>query len=419
MMRLMNPLVSNRGLYGGDPEYSRCLPSCAFQVTNNLVPKASKKSSKMVVIISVIITIAVLICFCLLVIILYQLRRNKRITNLHTPAPSRNDNYKKISYSDIAKATAGFSSENLVGSGSFGSVYKGMLDNQAVAVKVFNLEHHGALRSFNSECKSLRNIRHKNLVGVITLCSSLDFKGNEFKSLLFEYIPNGSLEEWIHPKSPGKKLSWADGIYIAMDVASALSYLHHHCGTPMIHCDIKPSNILIDTDMTALVSDFGLAKFLVASHSTSAEMSTTLHGLKGTIGYIAPEYASGSTISAQGDTYSYGIVLLEMLTGKRPTDAMFKDGFNIRVYVSDAFPGKIIEILDPSMFEELKCLESNLGNGNDLLNMVMEKCIIPLVRVGLACSKEAPKDRMRMEDVAVELSKIKQNPYLGSISLVF
>ncbi|KAF3328674.1 putative LRR receptor-like serine/threonine-protein kinase [Carex littledalei] len=418
-------LLGNQGLCGGDSELH--LPSCAFQV-----PEASKKSSKMVVIICAIITIAVLICFCLIVSILYKLRRNKRIAKLHTPVPFSKDKYKKVAYSDIAKATDGFSSNNLVGSGSFGSVYKGMLDNQAVAVKVFDLEQHGALRSFNSECESLRNIRHKNLVGVITLCSSLDFKGNEFKSLVFKYIPNGSLDEWIHPKSSGKKLSFSDGINIAMDVASGLSYLHHHCATPMVHCDIKPGNILIETDMTALVSDFGLARFLAASHSTSAEVSTTLVGLKGTIGYIPPgklrnfkyhnfsncnnfhtshiivvvfaiftaEYALGSTISTQGDVYSFGIVLLEMLTGKRPTDAMFKDGSNIHAYVSSAFPEKIIEILDPSMFGEM--------------NMDMEKCIIQLVHVGLACSKEAPKDRMRMEDVAAELSKIKQI-YLGSI----
>ncbi|XP_078175056.1 putative receptor-like protein kinase At3g47110 [Carex rostrata] len=367
------------------------------------------RSSEMVVIINAVITFDVFMCFCLVVIILYQLRRTKRIGNLHTPASFKNGRYKKVSYADIAKATVGFSSKNLVGSGCFGSVYKGMLDNKAVAIKVFDLEQHEAPRSFNSECKPLRNMRHKNLVSVFTSCSSLDFKGNEFKSLLFEYIPNVSLDEGIHPKSPGKKLSLADGIYIAMDVAS----------DPMVHRDIKPSSILIDTNMTALVSDFGLTRFLVASHSTSAEVSSTLHGLKGTIGYIPPEYASGSAISVRGDAYSYGIVLLEMLTGKRPTDAIFRDGFNIHAYVSNAFPEKIIEILNPSMFEELKCLESNLGNGNDLLNMVMEKCIIPLVRVSLACSKEAPKDRMRMVDVTVELSKIKQNPYLGSISLVF
>lgn len=123
---------------------------------------------------------------------------------------------------------------------------------------------------------------------------------------------------------------------------------------------------------------------------------------------FATEYASGATISTKGDVYSYGIVLLEMLTGKRPTDAMFKDGFNIHVYVSDAFPEKIVDILDPNMFGELKCRESNLENGNGHPNMVMERCIIPVVQIGLTCSKEAPRDRMRMKDVAAELSKIKQ-----------
>ncbi|XP_078175163.1 putative receptor-like protein kinase At3g47110 [Carex rostrata] len=125
----------------------------------------------MVVIINAITTFDDFICFCLVVIILYQLRRTKRIGNLHTPASFKNGRYKKVSYADIAKATAGFSSKNLVGSGSFGSVYKGMLDNKAVAIKVFDLEQHEALRSFNSECKPLRNIRHKNLVSVFTSCS--------------------------------------------------------------------------------------------------------------------------------------------------------------------------------------------------------------------------------------------------------
>lgn len=275
-------LIGNQGLCGGDPQLH--LPPCA-----DPVPKASTRSSKMIVIISVIIIIVVLICFSLLVCILCQLRRKKRIAKVHTPTPFKDDKYNKVSYADIAKATDGFSLENLVGSGSFGFVYKGTLDNQSVAVKVFDLEQHGALRSFNTECESLRNIRHKNLVGVVTLCSSIDIKGNEFKSLIFHYIPNGSLEQWIHQKSSRKKLSLVDAINIAMDVASVLSYLHHDCATPMVHCDIKPSNILIDTDMTALVSDFGLARFLVASdHSTSTEVSTTLLGLKGTIGYIAP-----------------------------------------------------------------------------------------------------------------------------------
>jgi Leucine-rich repeat (LRR) protein len=270
-------LLGNQGLCGGDSQLQ--LPPC---------PDSATKSSKMVVIISVTVAIAVLICFCIIVSIMRQLRRKTQKIGVHTPAPFKDDKYKKVTYADIAKVTDGFSLINLVGSGSFGSVYKGMLDNQLVAVKVFDLAQNGALRSFNSECESLRNIRHKNLVSVITSCCSIDSKGDEFKSLLFNYIPNGSLEEWIHQKSSGKKLSLVDGINIAMDVASALSYLHHDCATPMVHCDIKPSNILIDTDMTALVSDFGLAKFMAASSPISAEVSTTLLGLKGTIGYIAP-----------------------------------------------------------------------------------------------------------------------------------
>jgi serine/threonine protein kinase len=116
----------------------------------------------------------------------------------------------------------------------------------------------------------------------------------------------------------------------------------------------------------------------------------------------------GATVSPEADVYSYGIVLLEMLTGKRPTDAIFKDGFNIHAYVSDAFPERIIDTLDPNMFGEFKCFESNINNGNGHPIMVMEKCIIPLIQFGLACSKEAPRDRMRMKDVTAELSKIKQ-----------
>jgi serine/threonine protein kinase len=129
---------------------------------------------------------------------------------------------------------------------------------------------------------------------------------------------------------------------------------------------------------------------------------------------FAPEYALGASISTEGDVYSYGIVLLEMLTGKRPTDAMFKDGFDIHTYVSDAFPEKIIEIMDPNMLGDLELLQSNLENGNGRQNMVMDKCLIPLIQVGLKCSKEAPRDRMTMEHVTAELSKIKKNVYLGA-----
>ena len=150
---------------------------------------------------------------------------------------------------------------------------------------MFNLEQHGAVKSFCDECNVLKRIRHRNLINVITLCSTIDYSGKEFKALIFEYMPNGSLEKWIHPETP---LNLGERINIAMDVAYALDYLHNHCVPALVHCDLKPSNILLDYDMTAHVADFGLTKFLNTSSSVQHNSSTMSCGPIGSIGYIAP-----------------------------------------------------------------------------------------------------------------------------------
>ncbi|CAN6552950.1 unnamed protein product [Malus baccata var. baccata] len=194
------------------------------------------------------------------------------------------------------------SSANLIGAGSFGSVYKGVLDEddkaQLVAVKVFNLLRHGASRSFIAECEALRNIRHRNLVKIITVCSSVDFNGNDFKALVYEFMDNGSLEEWLHPSTGTedlrdhvpKKLSLLQRLEIAIGVACALDYLHNHCETPIVHCDLKPSKVLLDNELTGHVSDFGLARFLsqVTSNVSAIPSQTSSVGIRGTIGYAAP-----------------------------------------------------------------------------------------------------------------------------------
>ena len=124
------------------------------------------------------------------------------------------------------------------------------------------------------------------------MCSSVDFRGNDFKAVVFEFMPNGCLDAWLHHKEnqqwEHKKLSLIQRLNIAIDVASALDYLHCQCETPIVHCDLKPSNILLDSDMTARVGDFGLAKFLKETVSKSSLGSTSSIGLKGTVGYIAP-----------------------------------------------------------------------------------------------------------------------------------
>jgi serine/threonine protein kinase len=173
-------------------------------------------------------------------------------------------------------------------------VYKCRINFQEdeVAIKIFNLDIYGAQRSFIAECEALRNVRHRNLVKVVTSCSSVDSSGVDFKALVFQYMPNGNLEMWLNPKAlehgERKILTLGQRINIGMDLAFALDYLHNQCASPLIHCDLKPSNILLDHDMVAYVTDFGLARFIFTTSNSYQDTSTSLACLKGSIGYIPP-----------------------------------------------------------------------------------------------------------------------------------
>ncbi|ESR50768.1 hypothetical protein CICLE_v10033594mg, partial [Citrus x clementina] len=316
----------------------------------------------------------------------------------------------RVSYENLFKATDGFSLENLIGAGSFGSVYKGVLNHDdhetLVAVKVLNLQHRGASKSFIAECQALRNIRHRNLVKIITSCASVDFQGNDFEALVYEFMVNGSLEEWLHPNREAlKNLNLLQRLSIAVDVASALDYLHHYCETPIVHCDLKPSNVLLDSELTAHVGDFGLAKFLPeATNNLSSNQSSSV-GVKGTVGYAAPEYGMGSEVSTSGDVYSFGILLLEMFTGKRPTNEMFTGNLTLHNFVKEALPERLAEIVDPVLLVEREEGEKSNANAHKQWTRSFsgKECLVSVLGIGAICSSELPRERMSMEEVAAQL----------------
>jgi len=204
---------------------------------------------------------------------------------------------------DLQDATKKFSEK--LGAGGFGSVFKGFLsDSIAIAVKRLDGDRQGE-KQFRAEVNSIGVIQHINLVKLIGFCCEGDRR-----LLVYEYMPNGSLDSHLF-QSCGTVLDWNMRYQIALGVARGLGYLHHGCRDCIIHCDIKPQNILLDASFVPKIADFGMAKLL------GREFSRVVTTMRGTVGYLAPEWISGMPITPKIDVYSYGMVLLEIVSGKR------------------------------------------------------------------------------------------------------
>ncbi|XP_042755724.2 putative receptor-like protein kinase At3g47110 [Lactuca sativa] len=229
--------------------------------------------------------IVILISFTLFSILCIVYACKKRKGQVSHSQSLRDKRFMQVSYSQLLKATNGFSQANLISEGGFSSVYKGILNrnDRFVAVKVIHLQNRGAHKSFIAECEAWRSIRHRNILKIITSCSSVDFQGNDFKALVYEFMPNGSLHDWLHSSVSKSRLNLLQRINILIDIASAHDYLHNHCLPTIVHCDLKPSNVLLDDDMVAHVGDFGLAQF---PGINSNQKNTS--GIRGTIGYAPP-----------------------------------------------------------------------------------------------------------------------------------
>ncbi|KAL3747404.1 hypothetical protein ACJRO7_016223 [Eucalyptus globulus] len=356
-----------------------------FQVLRCKVNGMKSSKDKRLHILCIIVPIASTI---LLVLVICLLRKRGN-TNEKASVSMENlprIGHPMISYRELCLATNNFSESNLLGAGSFSSVYKGTLANGTnIAVKVLNLHIEGALKSFDAECNTFRMIRHRNLVKVISTCTHTNLR-----ALVLQYVPCGSLETWLY--SNNYNLDLHRRVKIMVDVATAIEYLHHGQPEPIVHCDLKPSNILLNEDMVAQVCDFGIAKIL-AENKLETQTQTL-----GTIGYIAPEYGLEGKVSTKGDVYSFGILLLEVITGKKPTGEMFNADISLKQWVGAAIPDRVLDIVDSKILCT-KYEDPTLLKFNSIVLLILE--------LGLECSKDLPEERMDMKTVMVKLNKIK------------
>ncbi|KAL0365834.1 UNVERIFIED_CONTAM: Receptor kinase-like protein Xa21 [Sesamum radiatum] len=321
----------------------------------------------------------------LVIIILLLMRRRKESKKVPESEISLLHPWRGSSYLELQRATNAFSMTNILGSGSFGSVYIGTLsDGLTVAVKVFNLQSEKVAKSFDTEIEVLSTIRHRNLIKIIGCCSNEDFK-----ALVLEYMPNGSLEKWLY--SHKYFLDLVQRLNIAVDWALALEYLHLGYTFPIVHCDLKPSNVLLDKDMTAHVGDFGIAK--IFSEGELMAQTRTL----ATIGYMAPEYGSHGIVATSGDVYSFGVMMLEMCTRKRPTDEMFGEEMSLKSWVSlSLHESTITEVVD-----------TNLLRREDQNFSAKEQCLSSILHLAMECLAISPLDRISISEVVAKLEKIR------------
>ncbi|KAI3800075.1 hypothetical protein L1987_35383 [Smallanthus sonchifolius] len=277
--------------------------------------------------------------------------------------------------------------DKILGMGSTGTVYKAeMPGGEIIAVKKLWGKHKETIRRRRgvlAEVDVLGNVRHRNIVRLLGCCSNMDCT-----MLLYEYMPNGNLDDLLHGKNKGGNLmaDWVTRYKIALGVAQGICYLHHDCDPVIVHRDLKPSNILLDGEMEARVADFGVAKLIQCDESMSV--------IAGSYGYIAPEYAYTLQVDEKSDIYSFGVVLMEIISGKTSVNSEFGDGNSIVDWVRSKMKSRegIKDVLDK--------------NAGASCGSVREEMMLVL-RVALLCTSRNPADRPSMRDVVSMLQEAK------------
>ncbi|GLT73476.1 hypothetical protein SLA2020_453330 [Shorea laevis] len=378
-----NSFIGNRYLQScPDPYFS---PPAGLPVPLE-VQKLQRHRKLKSFIIALVTSASVALCILLLIVfvIIFGRRKLGRLTSLRRKVVvTFADAPTELSYDSVVRATGNFSIQNLIGTGGFGSTYKAeLVPGFLVAVKRLSIGRFQGIQQFDAEIRTLGRIRHKHLVTLIGY-----YVGEAEMFLIYNYLSGGNLETLIHSRS-GKKVEWPVIHKIASHIAQALAYLHYSCIPGIVHRDIKPSNILLDEELNAYLSDFGLARLLEVSetHATT--------DVAGTFGYVAPEYATTCRVSHKADVYSFGVVLLELMSGKKSLDPSFSEygnGFNIVAWAKLLIKeGRFSELFSPELWEA--------GPKEHLLG---------LLRIASTCTVEMLSVRPSMKQVLDKLKHLK------------
>ncbi|KAL8553199.1 hypothetical protein ACS0TY_001735 [Phlomoides rotata] len=318
------------------------------------------------------------------------------------PSVALGFNQSSFTYNDLAAATGGFAQQNLLGQGGFGYVHKGVLPNgKEIAVKSLKMNSGQGEREFQAEVDIISRVHHRHLVSLVGYCTS----GNQ-RMLVYEFVANNTLE--FHLYGAGRPcMDLPTRLRIALGSAKGFAYLHEDCHPRIIHRDIKAANILIDENFEAKVADFGLAKL---SSDTHTHVSTRIMG---TFGYLAPEYASSGKLTEKSDVYSYGIVLLELITGRRPINLSTSDDEDTLVDWARPILSKVAE---GGSYAEL--VDPRLGDNYDPQEMLR------MVSCAAACVRQSARRRPKMSQIVRALEGdvslddlhegVRQNSVMGS-----
>ncbi|XP_030497593.2 LRR receptor-like serine/threonine-protein kinase RGI1 [Cannabis sativa] len=391
--------VSYNDLSGPIPntKFFKDLPNSSFAGNRNLCLKRNEchisgdnhgKRSTRTLVVSILLSLTATILLVLAAITSY----------IRVCGSTRNDEengldweftpFQKLNFS-VTDILTKLSESNIVGKGCSGVVYRiETPSKQVIAVK--KLWPPASSNSevperdlFSAEVQTLGSIRHKNIVRLLGCCSN-----GITRMLLFDYISNGSLADLLHEKK--LFLDWDSRYKIVLGAAHGLAYLHHDCIPPIVHRDIKSNNILVGPQFEAVLADFGLAK-----HVNSTESLRNSRTVAGSYGYIAPEYGYSFKITEKSDVYSYGVVVLEVLTGKQPTDSRFPEGSHIVSWVNKEVRERrreITSVLDQQLI--LRC-------GTQIQEMLQ------VLGVALLCVNPSPEERPAMKDVTLMLKEIR------------